>query len=195
MDVTGPPQPLSDSELDRELESVLRIEPSPEFQARVRARLASEPEGRRWRLGVVEPLWGIAVAGIVLALVVPEWTRDETPAPPVVARNTVVEPVPTNDEAASSSSRPVPSTAVAQSVARRVMPAETPLRLSPVLFSDDERKALLTLVQAVEEGRVPPLPAATQAAEQSDGLRELRIEPLVIEPLPRLARLELGASQ
>ena len=195
MDGTKQGRTLSDSQLDCEIASAVGIEPSPEFLARVRTRLASEPEGSRWRLGVVEPVWGVAIVGIVLALVVPEWTRDNTPAPSAAAKNTVAAPVTTNAEARGRSSRSVPSTALPRSLARRVAPVETPLRLSPVLFSDDERKALLTLVQAVEEGRVPPLPTATQAAERSDGLRELRIEPLVIEPLPQLARLELGASQ
>ena len=194
MDGTKQGRALSDSQLDREIASAVGIEPSPEFLTRVRTRLASEPEESRWRLGVVEPVWGVAIVGIVLALVVPEWTRDKTPTPSA-AKNAVAEPVTTNAEARRRSSRSVPSTARPRSLARSVAPVETPLRLSPVLFSDDERKALRTLVQAVEEGRVPPVPTATQAAERSDGLRELRIEPLVIEPLPQLARLELGASQ
>jgi hypothetical protein len=63
------------------------------------------------------------------------------------------------------------------------------------LFSEDERRTLMTLVHAVEEGRVPPLPTS-EASSQSGEMRELRIEPLLIEPLPQLARLEeLGASQ
>ena len=37
------PDALSDAVLDRELDAALGVEPSPEFLARVRTRLASEP--------------------------------------------------------------------------------------------------------------------------------------------------------
>ena len=57
MDGTGPQHPLSDSQLDRELESALGIEPSPEFLARVRTRIAAEPELSLWRQAV----WGRGV--------------------------------------------------------------------------------------------------------------------------------------
>ena len=42
--------PLTDeSSLDREIESMMAVEPSPQFVARVRARVAQEPEPGRWR--------------------------------------------------------------------------------------------------------------------------------------------------
>jgi len=45
--------------LDRELASLLSIEPSPEFRARIRARIASEPLPRSWYLQ-----WRVAAAGV-----------------------------------------------------------------------------------------------------------------------------------
>jgi len=79
MDGIGPKQPLSDSQLDRELESALGVEPSPEFLARVRTRVAAEPAPELWRLAIrrwsFEPLVGVALAGIVLAVIVPNLTR------------------------------------------------------------------------------------------------------------------------
>lgn len=62
---------LSDSQLDRDIESAVGIEPSAEFLARVRTRIAAEPEPSAWRLSF-EPMWGVAIAGIVLALIVPQ---------------------------------------------------------------------------------------------------------------------------
>src|SRR4029453_17116177 len=52
--------------LDREIESLLATEPSPEFLARVRTRVAGEPDPRRWR---APWMWAIA-AGAVTAVVV-----------------------------------------------------------------------------------------------------------------------------
>ena len=38
---------VTDASLDREIESLLAVEPSPEFLARVRTRVAQEPEPAR----------------------------------------------------------------------------------------------------------------------------------------------------
>ena len=53
--------PMND--LDRELTAALGVEPSPEFAARVRARIASEPRPARWRM----PRLALATAGVALA--------------------------------------------------------------------------------------------------------------------------------
>ena len=68
---------LSDLQLDRDIESAVGIEPSAEFLARVRTRIAAEPEPAAWRLSF-GPMWGVAIAGIVLAIVVPQFLREET---------------------------------------------------------------------------------------------------------------------
>jgi hypothetical protein len=210
MDGQGPQHPLSDSHLDRELESAFGIEPSPEFVARVRTRVASEPERSWWRLGIVEPLFAVAIAGVVLAVVVPQWMRENRPVPPVTL-DVVSRRTPGATERSSSAGarelrerlavppsaarafRESRTLAIAVEPSQAPFAAETPLQLSAVIFSEDERQALLALVHAVEEGRVPPLPVAT---EDFVAMRALRIEPLVIEPLPQLARLEeQGATQ
>ena len=216
MDGTGP-QPLKDSQLDRELESALGVEPSPEFLARVRTRVAAEPEAEPWRLAIrrwsFEPLAGVALAGIAVAVVVPNLMRSaQRSEPGVTAARHVDGPI----RKAVEELPPVARERVAVPVARQVeadvsTSAEAtagkhvglsndaegvhtlPLQLSPVLFSADERRALIALVSAVEEGRVPPVPAAAEPIGQRGELRELRIDPLVVEPLPQLARLEIGA--
>ena len=74
---------LSDSQLDRDIESAVGIEPSPQFLARVRTRIASEPEWlvesgfSRIRRLSFEPMWSVAIAGIVLALIVPQMLRPQ----------------------------------------------------------------------------------------------------------------------
>jgi hypothetical protein len=77
---------LSDSQLDRDIESAVGIEPSAEFLARVRTRIAAEPEPSAWRLSF-EPMWGVAIAGIVLALIVPQMLRPQPNGSDVVQSN------------------------------------------------------------------------------------------------------------
>ena len=44
MDADRSREPLNDLDVDRELQSLLAADPSPEFVARIRTRIASEPE-------------------------------------------------------------------------------------------------------------------------------------------------------
>jgi hypothetical protein len=196
MDGTGPQQPLSDSQLDRELESALGVEPSPEFLARVRTRVAGEPEVSLWRQALwgrgVQPSVAMALVGVLLAVVVPWLMRSEERS----IERAVARPA---DVAATRPAEEIPPVHRAPSAVRVVrqsvptaIASEVPLRLSQPLFSADERRALLQLVAAVEEGRLPPVVAetATAAAAPPDGRTALNIEPLMIDPLPLLARVQ-----
>ena len=196
MDGTRPQPSLTDSQLDRELESALGVEPSPEFLARVRTRVAAEPEVSMWRQALwgrgAQPAVALALVGVLLAVVVPRLMRDEQrPIRHAVARPAEV-PVTTRAEQAPLANRDP----IAVRVVRQSLPAaiakEVPLRLSQPLFSEDERRALMQLLVAVDEGRLPPVvpEAATAAAAQPDARTALHIEPLVIDPLPMLARVQ-----
>jgi hypothetical protein len=63
------PEALIESAFDRELKEALDIDPSPEFLARVRTQLASEPEPSAWRFSWLVPAAGV-VAIVVAAVVV-----------------------------------------------------------------------------------------------------------------------------
>ena len=193
MDVTGRPQPLSDPQLDREVAAAVGIEPSAEFLARVRTRIAAEPESPAWRLSF-GPLWGVAIVGIVLGVVISRWNRE---AIPMNAGDIAAASRDADLELRPHIQTPAPQMVDARPtrVERLTTPTEIPLRLSPVLFSAEERRALQRLVMAVEEGLVPPLPERTQVRDQTGEVPQLRIEPLVIEPLPQLARLEQIGAQ
>jgi hypothetical protein len=56
---------LTDGEIDRALATALAVEPSPEFVARIRMHIASEPGPSDWRLS-----WVIAAGACTLALAV-----------------------------------------------------------------------------------------------------------------------------
>ena len=199
MDGTGPQHPLTDSQLDRELETALGVEPSPEFLARVRTRVADEPRTELWRLAIrrwtFEPLAGVAVIGIVLAVVVPRLMRNEErsiqPAaarPADVARPTDVL-VTRRAEEIPPVNRDRNAVGAVRQSAPMAIANEVPLQLSQPLFSEDERRALVQLLTGVEEGRLPPVVAETApaAAALPDVRTALNIEPLVIAPLPLLA--------
>jgi cytochrome c556 len=55
--------PLTDGDIDRALATALAVEPSPEFLARVRMRIASEPEPSDWRFP-----WVFAASACTLAI-------------------------------------------------------------------------------------------------------------------------------
>jgi hypothetical protein len=196
MDGTGPQQPLSDSQLDRELESALGVEPSPEFLARVRTRVGGEPEISQWRQALwgrgVQPSVAMALVGVLLAVIVPWLMRtEERSIERAVARPADVAATRPAEEMPQVNRAPIAVRVVRPSVAAAIA-SEVPLRLSPPLFSEDERRALVQLVAAVEEGRLPPVvaEAANAAMAQPDARTALTIEPLVIDPLPLLARVQ-----
>ena len=179
------PDPLNDSALEREIESLLAIEPSPEFLARVRTHIANEPEPSRWRLAwVVVPAMGACI--VVFATVMVMWSRPE-PVVPVQA----VTP------------RPAPPTIV-----EREPPVEVPRVADPrgsagtgtsrqrladpfpeVMVSEDERRAFANLLLAVQQERLPVLVRAEDEIEEPLMPAPLEIEQLTIEPL-QVTRLE-----
>ena len=201
MDGTRPQHPLTDSQLDRELESALGVEPSPEFLARVRTRIASEPDLSAWRLAIwgrgLQPVVVMALAAVVLAVVVPNVMRnvkrsepdltltkhEDVPGRgrveelPPAARERILVPVVRQVEADVYVGLSKASAAV----------HTLPLQLSPVMFSEEDRIAFASFVTAVGDGRVPE--KVIQSLGEED-MTPLAIAPLVINPLPPLARME-----
>ena len=211
MDGTGPQHPLSDSQLDRELASALGVEPSTEFLARGRTRIAAEPEVSAWRLATwgrgLQPIVAMAIAAVVLAVVVPSVMRQvKRSEPHVTIAGHADVPVTERVEGPRPATRErvvVPGTrrahadvsAFAEAAADKDVGLSNeadavrtlPLQLSPVMFSEEDRIAFARFVTAVGDGRVPE--KVVQALGEEDMI-PLAIAPLVISPLPSLARLE-----
>lgn len=57
--------PLTDGDIDRALAAALAVEPSPEFLARVRMRVASDPEPSDWRFS-----WVFAAGACTIAIAI-----------------------------------------------------------------------------------------------------------------------------
>jgi len=77
------------TEIDRALQTALAIEPSPEFVARVRTRLAHEPVASGWR-----PAWlvvgaGAVAAAIAIAIVISN-PLEKTPASPAAEQRRIL---------------------------------------------------------------------------------------------------------
>jgi hypothetical protein len=172
---------MSDDLIDRELDALLSAEPSPEFVARVRMRVSSEPLARlpwsatRWIVVAVTVI--VAVAAMIglwtlqPAHVAVEQARVAAPA---------VAPIVQPQDAGNS---PLP----------RPMP---PRPASGVLISPSESRVVERLLIAARGTAVVP---AAPASEEGDAAllppMPIAIEPITVEPLAAVTNLEPGVDQ
>ena len=181
-------QPLVDSTLDRELEALLAVEPSPELNARVIAAVAIERP--RWALSwLVAPAGALVAAMLVIALVT--HMRSTGPTTPTLTGRSLVSPLAHAPQVspmpATWTNRVAESTGSGRRAARNVR-HEThrgPTELV-VLVAQDESRALgqflgrarpLEVASATDES---PLPLSSDAPPP---VRPLDVPLLVIEPL------------
>jgi hypothetical protein len=200
----GPNDARNDTTLAREIESMLAVDPSPEFVARVRTRVASEPIGQRWRLfprvWSFEPLFAVGILAVVVLLVVPFWLRSHRPAivkqpavstSPAPSQRLAGEPIRSDPDATSDVTIQRVGRQRDRSIQVDASPAADTSPFPDVLISDGEQRAFAVLLATIEQGRFPPLPVV-DAAEQAKSLEPpaLEVPALVIEPLPQIAALE-----
>jgi hypothetical protein len=171
-------------EIDRELASRLSIEPSPEFRARVRARIADEPAPRSWYMP-----WRVAAAGAAAAA--------------VLAGVTILRVVPSHSErpAVVLAEKPpaAPVRAVASAPAQpRQAAAIAPLRRAPlasgpeVLVDVTAVRGLRQLDAIVREGRTQFV-FADESVPQ-DPVKDIVVTPIAIAPIEIATNTELGSS-
>ena len=170
------PGALSDSQLDRELEAALGVEPSPEFLPRVRARLEVEPRRFAVVRGVLDPMFLMGAAGIILAIVVPHVLRPPSPPTPaaVVSDRTVSAIAPQRIAAAAESSRPKLSSRSRRRQAQPALLETAELRGSrrrsfdeQILLAPADREAFARLLIIVNDPSielVAPVLESTRAA-------------------------------
>ena len=177
---------LIDLDIDRALAAALAVEPSAEFLARVRTRIAGEPEPSAWRFP-----WTLAAVGaMALALVSAVSVLHLNQAMPPT--ETVLEPLPSRALVFASLSlmptmvanmsirRPVKKVQQAEEVAATRNPTEP-----EVLLDAGEAAALRRLFSRSSEGRIDPW-AFEEAPKVTAALpvpNEIEIAPITIEPL------------
>jgi hypothetical protein len=207
----SPQKDVNDAPLERELEQLLSVEPSAEFQARVRTRVARETIAAPG-----DALWGwfglrllaFAAACVVLAMVVVRWNRQATPSPqarvtpavreiqPSSTRNAVPTTVP-------STVQPLPEATTRLSTVRLppsrdalrrpgeadppvpVAAAQTSASHDPfndVLVSANELKALRQIEMLLAGKQLKEEEAPVVTAVRND-MTELAIAPIAIEPI------------
>lgn len=166
--------------LDAELRAALDVDPSPEFLARVRTRIAAEPAPGRWRLAWVTT--AVATCSVVIATTTVLWPRLEAPVAPEGAATPVITPAPPSAAARVEAILPVPIVPVS----RRVVPATSRRAEPEVVISEGERRGFEMLLAALRNNALPPVPEVEAAVEP---VPPVEIEPFTIEPL-QMTRLE-----
>lgn len=190
-----PSDALTGSAIDQELGTMLAVDPSPAFLARVRARVADETATAD---GVFLPIGRTAAAAVIVALVVAGAVfvrmppADPGPAPGSAsnrARATIAVPY-------GGRLEPSPPPAVLRHApspsrqASQVMDVEAG-QAPEVLVSATESDALRQLLAAGSAGRIRMEGWSAQARAARLSINPIVVPALVIEPL----RLEEGASR
>jgi hypothetical protein len=172
---------LSEAAIDREIQKALAVDPSPEFLARVRTRIAKAPPLRRF-----PSIWMAAFALGVVVLVVslgrPKEVAFETPnvgAGPMKSDVVLSPPV-------------EPATGAAQTVPPNLKHARPPTRheLDQVLISSRDRIAFERFITNVRAGKFilsfedPPTVIDAQV------LTDIAIPPIRIDPIVPLTPAE-----
>jgi hypothetical protein len=178
-----------DASLDREIASMLASEPSPEFLARVRTRVAEESAPRAWQWSWVFAC-ATAMAAVIGTVVV--WqSREPVPVPSVAVAEPAIADV-IEPPVAPSEVQAVRRPSVQPRVFRAVATTDRiDLSVPEVMVAENEAKTFAALVASLRQSRfdvaVPAAPDPFRPLE----IKELPpVEPLEIEPIVRLASLQ-----
>jgi hypothetical protein len=112
-------------QIDRLIQAVLAVDPSPEFEALIRSRIRIEAGARRKTLQTIVPGWGLVAAlAIVLVLTHQLWRGSDREEMPAESRSLQVqtdEPLNLNNEKPSQPSFPRGSPRTTQAIAETVI--------------------------------------------------------------------------
>lgn len=172
-----------DAAIDRELQALLAVDPSPGFTARVRARIADDPATRAaWfpRALVVAATAAVVIVAIVVARQLSEGPASERSAKAIALHE--------SRSIALLDARPLPP--VLPVLPLQPFPPIQPLRPVPprsdpeILIDAREASALRSLIRRAGDGRIDVRLVFTNLAP----LEDVSIEPIVIVPLEEGAR-------
>ena len=183
------PDALTDDALDRELTAALAVDPSPEFQARVRTRIAAEPAPRspwlRWAVLTA------CAAPVVLALVLvdPAIWPDRTEPVPLPARASDValaaNPI-ARPPAVAPQVTPPPRRITGAAPRIAAAPPREPVVGAEVLIAPEERRAFQLFQRILREGALDA-DAFAGAEPAAQDVQALVVVPITIEPLNQVS--------
>jgi hypothetical protein len=169
--------PVTDKDIDRELQAILTVDPSSDFVARIRTAIAHEPATRSIFPGL---LFRGAAAGLVLALVLVAWVDYRGPEVPPVVNPPPPQSVRSNTPLSPDfTPAPVPAARAVPAARRRVVPASGDP--SPeVIISTADVNAYRRLLRSMNE---QPLALSFEETNLERASNELAISPIAIKAL------------
>ena len=169
---------MTPSAIEREIARALAVDPSPEFVARVRMRIASEPPPRRtWWMPVLVGATAIAAA-VTIVLVAP-WRGAQVQLKKAADPQVRLKPDTTPERATEGVGSGFSRTARTPRTTDDVRPAEPEL-----LVSREESDALRRLLARASQHPIVVDTLVLDAADPVDlAPPEIAIEPIKIEPL------------
>jgi hypothetical protein len=176
--------PMNDAALERDIEQALAVDPSPEFVARVRTRIAEEPSPASRRFGWL--FAGVAAATVaagVVALVMLRPDQRVKPATGLLISRSLTSPVvvPVLSQGLGRERRTTNLEPRTSNDERRTSNDER--FLPQPLFDPRETMALQRLIAGVRDARVDLAPLLKEPPMAPQPLDELVIAPITIEPL------------
>jgi hypothetical protein len=182
----GRRDPLNDAALEQEVEALLSVQPSSDFVARVRSRVAGESMsggwGWRWPIAAAATTVAVAVVAAMVGTVLWQPMKPtEPPAPQLTA----------------SLERPVPEPLVqdrAVMVPRQAVSVAPPrsidLALPPVIIAENETRAFAVLVRTAPNTEFDFVAAAASIMAPVEVDKMPAIDLIEIKPLVRAVELE-----
>ncbi len=170
------------AEAEADLDRLLSIEPSPEFAAKVRARISAQPPVQRWRWGrLLVPLAAAAALVLVVTLMT-NWTGDDAERPLATARHDDIRLTAANSNDAATL---VPVTRVPgnrPTVHRATTPPPEPKIIIDPAITDAIRRLALAARNSTLDGSTGEDIAAPDSAETLPIPGDLNVPELVLKP-------------
>jgi len=198
MDGHRPTGALTDSALEREIETMLAVEPSPDFLARVRTRVSEEAPRASWFRWEFAAAAAVAVVIITAAVVWRSLEPTRSTDGPVQAALVAEKATP---PAASNPTERALSAPAIERVrrgpdrlrARRTADSSDRLDLVAVIAPED-RTAFELLLSSIRKPEVVLVLSEDTTGPPALAAPSIKIAPIDIEPVPPVAQLEGGVE-
>ncbi len=180
--------------IDRDLADALRVEPSVEFQARVRQRINEDQGSGFSRIVGSVPRWRLAlgaaslvvVAAVVTTIALRTGTsRPQVPphAAPSASTQALVAPVERQQTPVSRAAPGSVAAAAEHRTARHRPTSNTVVREPEVLVPPDQRVAIGRLLEMIRAGKIDERTFLPTAQEDVAGAPARVVAPIVVEEL------------